>query len=236
MEHVPASVRGARDRLGAVSTEQVGGTPEGGVAGAVAALRGALPRATPRAVLREVRADDARAVHGYRGDPATTRFLGHPPLEADQAGALVAQWLTEPAAVTVVAEVDGRVVGEVRLRLRAASAMAPAATGAVEAALGYAFDPRVRGRGLATGCVRDVVALALGTAGVRRVTARVFAPATPSSRLLARLGFSRDGIDRASVLAPDGDTWWDDELWSLLPGELADLPGELTDLPGERAD
>lgn len=190
------------------------------VRGAVGALRAGLPLTTTRCLVREVRVADAAQIHTYRSDPESTRFLGHRPLNVDRVAALVREWAEAPAAVTVVAEVDGRVVGDVRLRLRPASAMAPAATTAVEATLGYVFHPSVRGRGLATECVGAIVDLALGPeTGVRRVSARVFAPAAPSARLLARLGFTRDGIDRQSVLAPDGATWWDDELWSLLPGE-----------------
>lgn len=159
---------------------------------------------------------DVGAVHDYRSDPEVTRFLGHPPLDPTQTTEVVAGWLADPAAVTVVCELDGQVVGDVRVRLRPSAAMAPATTTSVEAALGYAFHPAVHGQGLATESVRAVLEVALGTGGVRRVTARVFAPASASSRLLARLGFTRDGFDRAAVLAPDGRSWWDDELWSRL--------------------
>lgn len=203
------------------------------VFGAAAALRAALPLATDRCTVREVRAEDAGALLAYRSDPEVTRFLGHPPLEMDAMVDLLAQWEEEPGAVSVVAELDGpvggdptargrtsRVVGDVRLRLRSASALAPATTSEVDAVLGYAFHPAVHGQGLATESVRAVLGVVTGASRVRRVTARVFAPATRSARLLARLGFTRDGVDRAAVLAPDGSTWWDDELWSLLPGEL----------------
>nr|WP_281496743.1 GNAT family protein [Ornithinimicrobium sp. F0845] len=177
--------------------------------------------------MREVGAGDARALHAYRSDPQVIRFLGHPPLDVDGVGELLTRWRNDPTGVSVVAELHGpesalpgdtttRLVGDVRVRFRTASAMAPATTDAVEAAVGYAFHPEFHGQGLATECVRAVLRAVLG-AGARRVTARVFAPATPSSRLLARLGFSRDGVDRAAVLAPDGAHWWDDELWSLLP-------------------
>lgn len=190
---------------------------------AAAAVRDALPLSTQRCVVREVRVQDAGALHGYRSDPQVTQFLGHPPADADEVRRQIGDWLCDPASVSTVVEKDGRVVGDVRVRFRPASALAPATTTRVEAALGYAFHPGVHGQGLATESVRAVLGAALG-AGVRRVTARVFAPAVPSSRLLARLGFTRDGVDRACVLSPDGSRWWDDELWSLVP-DRDSMPG-----------
>lgn len=214
------------------------------VARAVAAVRAALPLTTQRCVLREVVAGDEAALSAYRSDPEVTRFLGHPPLDAAGVGELLERWRGEAGSVSLVAQrlspatgendagesgtgesgagesgtvPTGSVVGDVRIRFRPSSALSPATTSAVDAALGYAFHPRVHGLGLATECVRAVLDLTLGAAGARRVTARVFAPASPSTRLLTRLGFTRDGVDRAAVLAPDGVTWWDDELWSRFP-------------------
>lgn len=204
-----------RDRVAIVSSAD----QSEDVARVVAALRDALPLDTSRCRLRAVGRDDVVAVHAYRGLPEVTRFLGHPPLDRQQAGDLVADWLGDGTAVTVLCEVDGLVVGDVRLWFRRSAAMRPATTTQVEAGLGYAFHPRAHGRGLATECVGAVLELVLEPGGVRRVTARVFAPASASSRLLGRLGFTRDGVDRAAVLAPDGRTWWDDELWSRLAGE-----------------
>src|SRR5699024_11695390 len=86
-----------------------------------------------------------------------------------------------------------------------------------------------QGRGLATEAVRGMVRLAMGPGRVRRLTTRVFAPAVASSRLLARLGFTHEGTERAAVLAPDG-TWWDDQWWSLLREEWQERA------PGRRCD
>lgn len=189
------------------------------VAEAAARVRAALPLPAGRCLLRPVRGDDAAALQAYRGLEEVTRYLGHPPLDRAGMERTLAGWLADDATVSVVAQLDGRVVGDVRMALVPSRAMSPARTTAVEGRIGYAFHPEVHGRGLATGCVRHVVALAVERAGARRVTARVFAPARASSRLLGRLGFARDGVDRATVLAPDGSSWWDDELWSLLREE-----------------
>lgn len=200
-----------------------GAEPSEDVDRVVAMLRGALPMTTQRCVLREARMGDVEAVHAYRGLPEVTRFLGHPPLDLEQVGELVAGWLGERTAVTVVCEQDEQVVGDVRIWLRRSAAMRPATTAHVDAGLGYAFHPVVHGRGMATESVGAVLEHVLAPGGARRVTARVFAPAAASARVLTRLGFTRDGIDRAAVLAPDGLTWWDDELWSRL-GAAGSMP------------
>ncbi len=176
----------------------------------------ALPVTTARSRLRLVEPGDLPEIRAYRQLPEVARFLGHPPLGEQEARELVAGWVEDTTAVTVVAEHAGRVVGDVRLRFRPSAAVPPATTTAVEASLGYAFHPDVGGQGLATECVRAVVELARGPGAARRITARVFAPAERSTRLLARLGFTRDGVDRQAVLSPDGAEWWDDELWSRL--------------------
>lgn len=210
----------------AVSSPQ----PIAGAEQAVASVRAALPTRTQRCLLREVSSGDVAEVHGYRSDPLVTEFLGHPPLDLAGVRRLVGQWARTAETITVVADANDGVVGDIRLRFRPAAALAPATTSAVEAVLGYAFHPAVHGRGIATECVGSLIEIVRTVAPVRRITARVFAPAVRSSALLARLGFTRDGIDREAVLAPDGSQWWDDELWSLLatdqrgPGHTVDQP------------
>lgn len=189
------------------------------VRAARARIAGRLPRHTSRLVLREVGRADVGALHAYRSLPEVTRYLGHPPLDLDGARGLVDRRLADPAGISVAVELDGEVVGDVLFWFRAASAKAPAVTEEVDAGLGYALHPGHQGRGLATEAVRELVDLVMDAGEVRRITARVFAPARPSSALLRRLGFHLDGVDRAAVLSPDGDTWWDDECWSLLRSE-----------------
>ncbi|WP_181009896.1 GNAT family N-acetyltransferase [Ornithinimicrobium sufpigmenti] len=189
------------------------------VAAARARIVGALPRHTSRLVLRELTLADIEAVHAYRSLPEVTRYLGHPPLDPDGTRDLVHRWLGDPAALSVALELGGEVIGDMRLWFRRSSAMSPAVTEEVDAGLGYALHPDHQRRGLATEAVGEVVQLVLDAGGVRRITARVFAAARPSSALLRRLGFHLDGVDRAAVLAPEGGAWWDDECWSLLQSD-----------------
>lgn len=189
-------------------------------AAAATRIRARLPLHTAQTVLREVRLDDVDAIRAYRQLPEVAACLPHPPLDAETAGALVARWVADPLSVDVAVEVGGSLVGDVRLFLRPCHAKAPARTDELEARIGYAVHPGLQGQGLATEAVREVVGLAFSEGGVRRVTARVFAPATASSRLLARLGFTHEGTERAAVRSPDGSSWWDDEAWSLLRSDV----------------
>lgn len=200
-------------------------TEDSPVVAAAGRVRATLPVRTRRAVLRPVREDDVAAVLAYRGRPDVAAYLAHPPLDRTAAEELLGGWLADRTAVTVAVELDGRVVGDVRLAVRPGSAKAPATTEEVEGWLGYAVHPDVQGRGLATEAVGEVVRLALGVGGLRRLTARVFAPAAASSRVMARLGFTHEGTERAAVLSPDGATWWDDQAWSLLRDERPPRPG-----------
>lgn len=162
------------------------------------------------------------AVVAYRSRADVAAYLAHAPLDRAAAEDLVGRWLADDTSVTAAVELGGRVVGDVRLMVRRASAKAPASTQEVEGWLGYAVHPDVQGRGLATEAVREVVALAFDVAGLRRITTRVFATAVASSRVMAKVGFTHEGTERASVLSPDGSTWWDDEAWSLLRDEWGD--------------
>lgn len=189
----------------------------------VAALRDTLPWTTPRLRLRPLSGADTPAVAAYRSLPQIALHLHHPPLGHDATEALLREWSADPARLTLGIEIDlirspGTLIGDVGLRFRTGSAKAPGISTAVEASLGYALHPDHQGRGLATEAVRACLDRVFA-AGLRRVTADVFAGASGSSALLDRLGFHLDGIDRAAVLAPDGHTWWDDERWSLLAAE-----------------
>jgi RimJ/RimL family protein N-acetyltransferase len=178
------------------------------------------PLVTERLELRPLQEQDARAVHGYRGRPDVTAYLPHPPLSEIEVAERIAGWRADPdwLALSVRRRRGGGVVGDVQLMLRRSAALAPEATGEWDGWLGYALHPGHQGSGLGTEAVGAVLDLAFGRLALRRVGAKVFAPATPSSRLLARLGLRHEGTEVAAVLGPDG-TWLDDQSWAILRRE-----------------
>jgi RimJ/RimL family protein N-acetyltransferase len=82
--------------------------------------------------------------------------------------------------------------------------------------LGYWVLPHARRRGIATRIARTLAEHAFSL-GVKRVAAYVNVGNVASESVLARAGFTREGIVR-SLPRPDG-TRIDKRLFSLLPGE-----------------
>src|SRR5215208_5257467 len=82
--------------------------------------------------------------------------------------------------------------------------------------IGYFVLPHARGRGVATTIARMLAEHAFSL-GIERVAAYVNVGNTASERVVARAGFTREGIVR-SMPKPDGRRV-DKTLFSLLPGE-----------------
>jgi RimJ/RimL family protein N-acetyltransferase len=173
-------------------------------------LAGLLPLRTERLVLREVHDDDVEAILGYCGDDQVTRYLPFDSL--DRAGVLgrVDRWRADLArdpaddpgrdwGLTLVAEHEGVVVGDVMLRLKAGETHSVAE-------LGYVFAPAVSGRGLATEAARAFVELAFGPFGCHRVFVQLDPRNVASARLCERLGMTREAHLRQD--------WWSKGEWS----------------------
>lgn len=88
-----------------------------------------------------------------------------------------------------------------------------------EVMLSYALGREVRGRGFATRAVRLASAWAIAELGAKRVMAGTATDNGASQAVLARAGFTREGVQRALLPGQDG-TRVDNVCWSLLPGEL----------------
>jgi [ribosomal protein S5]-alanine N-acetyltransferase len=78
----------------------------------------------------------------------------------------------------------------------------PPAEGVVE--IGYALAPAFRGRGLATAAARTLVERAFADPRVHAVVAHTLAVASPSTRVLEKLGMVRRG---GHVDPADGEVW-----------------------------
>jgi len=84
------------------------------------------------------------------------------------------------------------------------------------AAIGYSLTPAFRGRGLASGALRQIVALAFDSRGLalHRLEANVAVANVASQRVLEAAGFMREGIARG-LLRID-DEWVDHYRYELL--------------------
>ncbi|MFG1868817.1 GNAT family N-acetyltransferase [Micromonospora arborensis] len=88
-----------------------------------------------------------------------------------------------------------------------------------EGSIGYALLPAWRGRGYATRAVRLLAGWAFGPAGFARLTAGTVPENTASHRVLERVGFQREALQRGRLPGLAG-TRLDDLTFALLPAEL----------------
>lgn len=87
-----------------------------------------------------------------------------------------------------------------------------------EVGVGYAVLPHARGRGVATATLRALSAWALDE-GMQRVVALVSTDNPASSRVVARAGYTFEGVLRS--VHHRGDERIDLESWSMLPGDVS---------------
>lgn len=88
-----------------------------------------------------------------------------------------------------------------------------------EASVGYALLPSWRGRGYATRAVRLLAGWAFGPTGIARLTAGTVPDNTASHRVLERVGFQREALQRGRLPGLAGARL-DDLTFALLPSEL----------------
>jgi RimJ/RimL family protein N-acetyltransferase len=84
--------------------------------------------------------------------------------------------------------------------------------------LGYGVNPHARGRGLGTRAIRLASQWAFSALDARRLEARTDPQNAPSQRLLANVGFTREGLERQSREIKGRRC--DMVCWSLLPSDL----------------
>ncbi|ALD12117.1 GNAT family N-acetyltransferase [Clavibacter capsici] len=176
------------------------------------------PVRTERLLIRRMAATDAPAMWAYRRLDEVTRWVTSRPVDE-------AAWIEGSAAMLrdqLVLELDGRVVGDLMVRVEDAWGQREVAHLAVgtQAELGWTLDPSVGGRGLATEAVREALRIAFQGLGVRRVVASAFADNAPSLRLAERVGMRRESYAVADSLHRDLG-WIDGVGYALLAEEWA---------------
>jgi aminoglycoside 6'-N-acetyltransferase len=166
-----------------------------------------------RVTLRPLTVEDVPALVLYRNDPQVIRFQSWTSYDEAQARALVDAMAGSRPGIDGewhqwAIDSGGRLVGDIGLRTF---------DGARQGEIGVTLAPAARGRGLASEAVRLVLSCAFGPLGFHRVVAGSDPANAAVAALLARAGFRREGIERASVFVHG--TWVDDERWALLAEE-----------------
>jgi RimJ/RimL family protein N-acetyltransferase len=193
-------------------------TPDDDPTAAAPLDRVAWPIRTERLLLRRMTTADAPAMWAYRRLDEVTRWVTSRPVDE-------AAWIAGSAALLrdqLVLELDGRVVGDLMVRVEDAWAQREVAhlAAGTQAELGWTLDPAVGGRGLATEAVRAALRIAFEGLGVRRVVASAFADNGPSLRLAERVGMRRESYAVADSLHRDLG-WIDGVGYALLAEEWA---------------
>lgn len=175
----------------------------------------AWPARTARLTLRPASIADAEAIRAYRRLPEVYRWLRSAPDDADSWRRSLAGKLSR----TLVIEREGRVIGDLMLRVQDSWAQdGIAAGGGAEAELGWVLDPAESGIGYATEAATVLLRLCFESLHLHRVFADCFAGNEPSWRLMERIGMRREAHHVASSLHRDLG-WVDDYLYALLADE-----------------
>jgi RimJ/RimL family protein N-acetyltransferase len=149
------------------------------------------PVQTARLLLRRATPEDLDATWAFRRLPEVHDWLGAAPASYD---AYRERYLNGRLADRLIVELDGRVIGDLMLKVHDAWAQEEVADQAkgVQGELGWTFDPALGGKGYATEAVRALIGLGFGPLGLRRLHADCFFDNERSWRLMERLGMRRE--------------------------------------------
>lgn len=191
---------------------------EGEVVHSLSAL--AWPKRTERLVLRPALSTDAEATWRFRRLESVCRWLTVLPTSLESYRIT----FTDPArlATTLVVELDGRVIGDLMLRVEDAWAQREIADRArgTQAELGWVIDPEFAGKGYATEAVRALLRVSFEELGLRRVVAACFVDNESSWRLMERVGMRRELHAVGDALHRSG-AWLDTYGCAMLASEWA---------------
>lgn len=92
--------------------------------------------------------------------------------------------------------VDDTIVGTISLEQKAD-------VYSVDAEIGYFLDPGLRKQGIMTEAVRQMVPLGFDRLDIKRITGKVYAPNSPSRKVLEANGFQLEGIMKKAARRHD---------------------------------
>ena len=168
---------------------------------------------TERLILRGFMPEDFEAYSAYRLLPSIYRFLYRDPPSAEalreRFDASLGSHFSEDGGSlrwAVLRREDGALLGEISLKLTSKAAL--------QAEIGYIFNPAYAGKGYATEAVRTVIDLGFSTFGLHRIFARLDAQNTASIGIVERLGLRRE----AHLIENDcfNGVWGDEYIYAVL--------------------
>jgi ribosomal-protein-alanine N-acetyltransferase len=173
---------------------------------------------TDRLILRPVTSNDAAAAFMYASNPNVTKFtLFETHQTIDDARWFVNDYRhsryvnrePDPLAIVLKSDPLGTMIGA----LGAHWVSQPNET----MEMGYSIAEPYWGKGLMTEACTALVRYVFTEFAVERLQARVFVGNDASERVMAKLGFTREGVLRRAILRRG--QWWDVAMWSTLRQE-----------------
>ena len=182
------------------------------------------PKQTERLTLRMLEDRDVEALWRIRSQPLVAEWMTSlsPELDAFR------EAMREPFRIdaTIVVELEGRVIGDLMIRVEdpwAQTEVKERAAGR-QAELGWCFDPEVKGNGYATEGVVELIRISFEELGLHRVIANCFAENTPSWKIMEKVGMRREAHNVQDSLHRDRG-WCDGLVYALLAEEWRDALG-----------
>lgn len=173
---------------------------------------------TDRLILRPVTEADAPAIFAYASNPAVTRFTlfeTHQSIDdsrwfiTEYARSHYAGQEPEPYAIVLKADPQRTMIGSLGAH------WVSQANATME--FGYALAEPYWGQGLMVEAATALMGFVFAEYAVERLQARVVVGNDASERVLQKLGFTKEGVLRRSLLRRA--QWWDLAIHSLLRSE-----------------
>lgn len=174
---------------------------------------------SPRLLLRWLRPDDLDDFLAYRSDPLVMRYQSMSPMNREEAVSFIKSQMDNELGrvggyqqIGIERKSDGKLIGDCALKIQAAEPRI--------AEIGYTVNRNFQGQGFATEAVRALIGELFGSMAMHKVVALVDVRNPASSRVLEKLGFTREGHLRKSYFDEvDGD-WFDEYWYGLLRESL----------------
>ena len=165
---------------------------------------------TARRFLRPVRADDHADLHAIAGDPEVVRWMDWGPNTPEETAVFLGYALESeaetPRRTWKFAVIRDTLIGSAELHIESPEHR--------RGTMGYLIAPAAQGRGYATEAAQAVLDFGLTEGGLHRITATCDPKNVGSTRVLEKIGMSREGHLRDHFLIRG--EWRDRLLYAKL--------------------
>lgn len=171
---------------------------------------------TERLILRDFVGDDWQRAYEYENDPLYLRYYEWTERTAEGVKEFISWFLAHQTQkprikfqLAVTLKSNNLLIGSCGVRMDKVDA--------VEADIGYEYDPTYWGHGYATEAAHAIVDFGFQRFGVHRIWANCVSDNTASASVLEKLGMQREGQLRENQYYKG--RWWDELIYATLAHE-----------------